>query len=172
MIKYLFTNNDLIGSKLISEFTRKSWQSRNRTASHTGVLFFGLIVVHSNATNGVHIEPFYSFKKKNKIVCALRRATDKRTRNQAEIIFEKYCKQAYGKSYDYAGVVYFTYRIILERVFKLPLPKVNKWENPDKWFCDELMEIELGRDISMTTPNELMLEMESSGKYLPCETTQ
>ena len=32
-----------------------------------GVLFFGLVVVHSNTVNGVHIEPFYSFKKKNKL---------------------------------------------------------------------------------------------------------
>ena len=172
MIRYLFTHNDLIGSKLISHFTKKSWQSREKTPSHTGVLFLNLMVVHSNGANGVHIEPFYSFKKKNKIICALRRATEKRSREEAEELFLHYCREAYAAPYDYAAIAYFCYRIILNKLFNIPIPLKNKWENERKFFCDELLEVELGRDLSMTTPNELMLEMETSGKYINCEVTQ
>lgn len=169
MIKYLFTNNKLIGSKIIVWGSKYEWQNSANVPSHAGLLFFNSIVLHSNFANGVHIEPLYSFRKKNAVVCSLKRNKKQRTECECEGLFERYAKQAWSQKYDFPAIFYLIWRILLKKMFNKPIPTVNKWEKPDKWFCDELFEIELGLDVSMKTPNDLMYYMLDHQDFDACE---
>lgn len=168
MIKYLFTNNKKIGSRAISWGSKYEWQNINSTPSHSGLLFFNSIVLHSNF-NGVHIEPLYFFRKKNTLVCSIKRNKKQRSECECHGLFERYVKKAWGQKYDYTAIFYFTWRIFLKKLFNKPMPLVNKWESPNKWFCDELFEIELGIDASMRTPNDLMNHMLEHDDFDACE---
>lgn len=161
-----------MGSKIISYFTRKEWQKRKDTPSHTAILFFDKIVFHSNMGKGVHVEPFVTFKKKNKIINSLKKTNRELTYAKAWELFETYAIKTWGSEYDKMGILYFAWRQFLNYFFKVDMPKHNKWEDPDDWFCDELLEEELDRDISMTSPNELMMQMEANPHFVRCELPQ
>lgn len=164
MIKYLFTNSDLIGSRAISGFTHYKFQKPSETPSHFAILY-GSFVFHSNFADGVHIEPYYFFKKKNKTVRAFQKRGCKLSKIECELMFEQLIERAYGRKYDYWAVLYFAFRIILKRLFNKPIPDKNKWDVKNKWFCNELFEISLGQDLSMKTPNDLMYMLECSDDF-------
>jgi hypothetical protein len=156
MIKYLFTNSDLIGSEAIAWGTKRNGQKIDDTPSHFGILFWDRIVLHSNFANGVHIEPYYFFKKKNKTVRAFQNSICKLSQVECTLMFDQLTRKAYGAKYDFLAVLYFAYRIILKKLFNIRIPDKNKWEVENKWFCNELFELEFGQDLSMRTPNDLM----------------
>lgn len=54
-----------------------------------------------------------------------------------DLVVQKYD----GKSYDIKGALYLGWRILLQRAFKIPRPKVNAWGSPDRFFCNEVYEI-------------------------------
>jgi len=165
MIKYLFTNNKLIGSRLISKVSKYKGQTYCETPSHFGILFFDRVVLHSNFANGVHFEPFYFFKKKNNIVRAFHKRDCKLSRIESTLMFDQLTQKAYGASYDFMAVAYFTFRLALKWLFNRPIPDKNKWEVSDKWFCNELFEIVTDEDLSMKTPNDLMFLLETCGRF-------
>jgi len=169
MIKYLFTRNDLIGSKLISGVTKRDYQKTSDTPSHFAILFNDRWVLHSNFANGVHIEPYYFFKKRNQVITSLRDTTCKMCAIECQLLFDQLTRKAYGLKYDWPAILYFAYRIILRWIFKLPIPDKNKWEAEDKWFCNEIFELVIGRDISMQTPNDLMMILLEHPNFDACE---
>lgn len=165
MIKYIFTNSELIGSKLISKVSGYEMQTRKETPSHFGILFFDRIVLHSNFANGVHFQPYYFFKKKNDVIRAFRKRDCKMSRIECTPMFDQLVQRAYGAKYDFMAVAYFTWRIFLKAAFNKPIPDKNKWESKSKWFCNEIFEMVLGEDLSMKTPNDLMFILETSDNF-------
>lgn len=172
MIKYLFTHNDLIGSKLISSATKHSFQKTKDTPSHSAILFNDRWVFHSNFANGCYIEPYYSFKKKNKIVEAFRYNNCDISHTECTLLQDDLITKVYGSKYDWFAIAYFIYRIILKKLFGMPIPEKNKWEVADRWFCNEIFELKLGYDCSMKTPNEVMLALMEHEDFQPCEVFQ
>lgn len=54
-----------------------------------------------------------------------------------DIIVQKYD----ARPYDFGGALYLGWRKILNRLFKRPMPEVNKWARDDHYFCDEIYDI-------------------------------
>lgn len=165
MIKYLFTNNELAGSKLIRWGTKRNGQKIDDVPSHFGILFWDRIVLHSNFANGVHIEPYYFFKKKNKTVRAFENCVCKLSQIEATLMFDQLTRKAWGAKYDLLAILFFAYSIILNKLFGLPIPDKNKWEVKKRWFCNELFELEFGQDLSMKSPNDLMGMLDSHDAF-------
>jgi hypothetical protein len=156
MIKYIFTKSDLIGSKAIRWGTKRNGQKIDETPSHFGILFMDRWVLHSNFANGVHIEPYYFFKQRNETVSAFHNCICKLSHIECQLMLDQLTKKAWGAKYDFLAVIYFTYRILLKKMFGFKMPDKNRWEQKNKWFCNELFELEFGQDLSMKTPNDLM----------------
>jgi hypothetical protein len=76
-----------------------------------------------------------------------------------------------GKSYDYKAFLYFMYRAVLNRFFKVPYPETNKWQAPDTFLCVGLakaldtdgspewlrMAVRNIKDAEMLSPEDLFL---------------
>ena len=169
MIKYLFTNNNLLGSKIISGATKREYQKTKDCPSHAAICFMDRWIFHSNFANGVHIQSYYSFKKKNNIVASLRESECGLSRTECILFQDQLVRKAEGAKYDYMAVCYFAYRIILKWLFRLPIPDKNKWEVEDKWFCNEIFELKLGYDCSMKTPNDIMWALLEHDDFDSCE---
>ena len=75
-----------------------------------------------------------------------------------DTVVEKYD----GLQYDYFGAIYLGLRILLKRLFKIPLPQKNVLREHNTYFCEEIYKI-LSDNIStlpkvdtpMTTPHML-----------------
>lgn len=156
MIKYLFTRNDLIGSKLISYGTKYSFQKTQETPSHFAILFDDRWIFESRMQQGVHVMPYYHWKQKNTVVAALRRENCKLSEIECKLLQDQLIREAYGRKYDKWAIAYFVWRIFLKWFFNAPMPDQNKWESKNKWFCNELFEIIFREDLSMKSPNDLM----------------
>lgn len=156
MIKYLFTRNDLIGSKAISGASKYDFQETKETPSHFAIVFDDRWVFHSRMSQGVHVEPYYHFKKKNTVLCSLKRETCTMGEIECQLLQDQLVRKAYGRKYDKWAIAYFIWRIILKKLFNRPIPDKNKWESKNKWFCNELFELIFRQDLSMKTPNDLM----------------
>jgi hypothetical protein len=165
MIKYIFTKNNLIGSRLISGLSRYEFQKGESISSHFGILFFDRVVLHSNFANGVHFEPYYTFKKKNDVLSAFKRCNCELSLIESTLLFDQLVRKTYGASYDFGAICFFIWRVLLKKIFGKPIPDKNKWESKSKWFCNEIFEIVLGRDLSMKTPNDLMLLLKTNDHF-------
>jgi len=169
VIKYLFTGNNLIGSRAISSMTKFDFQKKEETPSHFAILFDDRWVFHSNFANGVHVEPYKHFIKKNNIIVAL---YDIQCCN-----YEKECVDfqdhlihfSYGSGYDWFAIIYFCWRLLLNKMFNIKIPEKNRLESSSRWFCNELFELKLGIDLSMKTPNDIMFMLHHHPDFETCE---
>lgn len=78
-------------------------------------------------------------------------------------------RETWNRKYDWAAILYFIWRIFLKYAFKRPIPDKNKWESENAWFCNEILEIDLKQDLSMKSPNDLMLMLEQDERFISCE---
>ena len=173
MIIYGFSNRPEWGSQLISETTKRAdlGQKKEATPSHFFIMM-GHFVFHSNFANGCHIEPYSSFKKKNNVMAMFRKVRCHKSEAECWLTFNYYVNKAWGKGYDFMAIAYFSWRIILKFLFGAKMPDRNKWESPNKWFCNEIYEIELKKDVSMKSPNDLYWEFVSNPGFDQVEIRQ
>jgi len=54
-----------------------------------------------------------------------------------DLVVDKYD----GKPYDLMGALYLGLRILLCRIFKVPMPQQNKWASAGAFFCDEVYDV-------------------------------
>ena len=80
-------------------------------------------------------------------------------------MFDQLTKKAWGAKYDFLAVLFFAYRILLNKLFGFKIPDKNKWEKKNRWFCNELFELEFGQDLSMKTPNDLMFMLDNHSVF-------
>ena len=156
MIKFIFSNKDRTASKLIRWGTKHEWQDISDCPSHLSFLFFDTFIVESTLKSGVRINYYPSFKKENKIVACFKHRVPPANEDQ---VFKRMLDRHHGSEYDDMAILYFAWRVLLKKIFKIPLPEKNKWQNAEEWFCNEMFNFITGKDHSMESPNTLMDEM-------------
>jgi hypothetical protein len=151
-IEYLFTKsrNNKLGSRLISWSTGKLHPELN-PCSHVAIKL-GPIIIESTLKNGAQIQPYSEWIKHHVVVYAFKCSED---RKAVEVI-DKVFKSFWGKCYDYAGILFFSWRMLGFILFKKPLPKINRWQSSKKYFCVEMIEKITGQDYQMTSPIQLV----------------
>lgn len=154
-IHYLFSKNEKFGSKFISWGT-KHLSDRPTIPSHIAVLVKNRWVIEATFDKGVRIIPFKDWLKVNKVVASIPNSTGKIDFK----IVKKVFKDIKEKAYDWLGVAYFGYRVALNKFFRLDIPKTNKWQSFDRYFCCEAVAklLDLG-DFSMKAPVQILDEI-------------
>lgn len=157
-IYYLFSRNPLIGSRLIAWFSGLLVSDLEKIPSHMAVLVEQEgsvpLVFESTFASGVRIMPYSNWLTINeecyKIPCG-------KIRSQEEVF--GLVKEYWGKKYDWQGVLYFVPCFISHLFFKTPFPKVNKWQQEDRYFCNEIGGILANYpNYSMVTPAKMCLD--------------
>lgn len=170
MIKFVFTTRNGPASALISEFSREEWQRREDTPAHMLILIFDCLVLESRFQTGVHLTTWNEVKKKDTVIDCFKKIKEDSFYTSMKT-FKRILDQSYGKGYDFKAITYFSWRYFLKRYFNRELPKSNKLEDPNRWFCNELWELDSdGEEASMLSPNDVMIKMRSSANiYTRCE---
>lgn len=85
---------------------------------------------------------------------------------------------SYGTWYDYPALAYFSWRGLLRKLFKIPLPKKNKWNEARQALCTEALGtlahivkqhtgrslLPMNTDLSIQTPDTVFKLLRSSAK--------
>lgn len=151
-VNYLFSKNKKIGSYLIRKFTKNlSKLNFDNIPSHTALLVNNRWVHESTMSSGVRIISYSKWLKINTEVYKIY-AWDITDYQQ---IKQKY-KKIKKKKYDYFGALFVGWRILLKYLKLLPLPKTNRYNDPNKFFCCEVVGELLNIDYTIKTPVEIM----------------
>ena len=159
---YFFVKKEKWGAKLIRWGTKRPGQSMEDTPSHMGTVMNGMWSIDATLTAGVNMDYFPVYMEEYKEVAIYRDLGEIRKPSQVAADMMKKSRRA---GYDFKAILYYAWRRALEKFFKIPMPEKNRWESEDRWFCNEMYEIVKGGDYSMASPNDVMLEMEKSGRF-------
>lgn len=156
-LEYVFSTSDKIGSKTIAWGTDHQNTTKYKTPSHVSILINDCMIIESTLTTGVRIIPYYAWmlsgnNVEHKITCTNHREWDEVMQSVLRL---------WGRKYDYLGILYFTWRLLLERYFKLKLPLKNKLQSKKRFFCVELIENLTQGNYEMTSPAALMVKLEN-----------
>lgn len=149
MISLLWTRS----SKPLSKAIR--WAT-GEECSHFAICLDRRIVFHSDL-RGVHITWLQDFAKSRDIIHSL--AIKDLSLETEESIYQAMIATT-GRMYDYCGLLYFGYRLVLLKLFGKPLPFVNVWGSAHLDMCIEISSVldpifPALPNISMTTPHQL-----------------
>lgn len=149
-------SNKMIVSRAISLFTKEKEDKLEHVPSHMALVFGQTFMVEAVGGAGVRINFLPTFLKSNDIVEVFEY---KRGPSiglcDSKLIIEASLKY-HGLKYDYRGVLWFAFYIIRKWLFGIKLPKSNKWEGINRFFCSELMEFIDSRDYETSDPNSQM----------------
>lgn len=145
----LFSHNDKIGSKIIAKGSKHLEPSMPET-SHTSVLINGRWV-HEATGDGVHVRSYDLWKTEHIETGRI----DLGTRDYQEIA-DQY-RKINDKEYDYLGVFYLGICVAL--YWGRELPKVNKWQSNDKFFCCEVLGYLTNKDYRISCPVQILGEL-------------
>lgn len=152
-LEYLFTESrdkKAWGSTLIKWGTGKLCPDL-KPCSHVAIKIDN-IILESTMTRGVSIVPYLYWIKNQRVVHAFRCPENRDAGNVLELAV----KSTYGKKYDYAGILFFTWRMLGFLLLKRPLPKINRLHHSSRYFCIELISFITNEDYSMTSPIQLV----------------
>lgn len=135
------------GSRLISWGT-KTLEPTLEPCSHLCIILRKTLVIESTLTTGVRIIPYNHWIKKNRVVHSFEKEYDGKLSQYIPLVMDK----MWGKDYDYPGILYFAWRLALWLFLRIALPKVNKWNSPEKRFCVEIF----GEKLGMTSPVQMV----------------
>ena len=128
-MKLVFSKNSSVVSKLIRFIT-------NEDVSHCGFIVEPILtVIHANFL-GTHAEFIKSFNKRSTIVYCLE--VPMTSEDEIEL-YKSYLIKNCGRPYDFGGIVYFGVRIILNRLFSMPIPERNLWSDSSYDYCVEAL---------------------------------
>lgn len=154
----VFSNNDKIGSKIISWGSAKGIQS-TKVPSHFSYVFKETYVLESRLTSGVHADEWENFKSRNKIVAIFDVSEEiEKKHGKWYVYYKNLYKKIINKSYDWKGLLYLAFYQARWKFFNKNIPQSNKKNNPDKYFCVEVFEDLFGENISMYSPYSLMVK--------------
>lgn len=149
----LFSKNDRIGSKIIRFFTKNENKYKIPTPSHVALLIDERWVFESTAEKGIHITPYSKWLNNNEI-CFITYLND----YPYEFIKKLY-RSLDQKKYDWLGLIYLSIWTVLNRLFCVSLPERNCLERSDKYFCTEVLEHLIDKDLSMYSPTKVMIHL-------------
>lgn len=158
-VQYLFSQSDLIGSKAIVWGTKHQYPDLkpSEIPSHVAILINNKWVFQSTLEDGVHVMGYKAWKEINREVKKLNCAE---TRYYEDI--KAMFKELKGQKYDWGGVVYMGLHLAKQKLFRTELPSENKWHDKDKYFCCEVMAKMTGLDYQMTSPVQVMVDLEAA----------
>lgn len=157
-IYYLFSRNPLIVSRLIAWFSGLLVTELEKIPSHMAVLVeqdgMDPLVFESTFASGVRIVPYYNWLQINeecyKIPCP-------NLKSKEEVF--GLVREYWGKKYDWQGVLYFVPAYLSHFLFGTEFPKTNKWQQEDRYFCNEIGGILANYpNYSMVTPAKMCLD--------------
>jgi hypothetical protein len=156
-MRIISVTNNLIGSKLIRWATSGS-------SSHI-IFLFDNIVLHSSLF-GVELAWWKTYQKK----CTLIKEIEVNLcLSVEENIWQSIIDLRDNARYDFGAIAYQAWRRLLFALFKIPMPKKNKWQNPNKDQCIELyntirmaipVQLPVVNNIDMLSPDDFMKELE------------
>lgn len=160
-ISYLFSRNTKkIGSRIISKVSGLLLPDMDKVPSHMAILIefsdtTKPLVLESVFGQGVRLVPYANWKNLNEelyiVLCK-----KNHTYNEISNLIINY----WGKSYDWLGIMYFSWRFILHFLFKTPFPLQNAWQSNNRYFCNELGGILADyKNHSMTTPAKMCWDL-------------
>jgi len=154
-LDYLFSKNDLIGSKVISWGTAHLDKSvdADKVPSHVAILVNNKWVFESTLDTGVRRIFYEKWKEINTEVAKYR---DPRDLELSYVL--DYYRSIKAKKYDYLGLVYFGYRVALSKLFRVSIPTKNRLGRDDMYFCCEVIGEMLKLDYEMTAPVQVMVK--------------
>ncbi len=139
-MRFYFTSNNLIGSRLIR------W-GLDDDCSHFAESFFDdtlgdyAIVVQSNMQHGFFLEWKKDFLSKNRVVHCLKPKRD--LSDKEHKIYKKVSSKLHGLEYDFKGICYWFF---LGLIYKLGFitkdqmdNKTNRWADRSAVFCSEVL---------------------------------
>lgn len=133
-IHFLWTRSGAIGSKIIR------WGTDSES-SHFAVGFDLVgdkgVIFHSHF-QGLKIEWAKDYLHKVHVVKELTTIAPLQLHAE-ESIYQAVTKN-YGSAYDWKGFAYFSWRVLLKKFFKRPIPKANKWGDKRAYLCTEVGE--------------------------------
>lgn len=150
-LEYLFSYNGKVGSKAISWGTKHQNKTQYKTPSHVAILINDFLVIESTMFTGVRLIPYDVWKKKNKIAYRVQCSHERTWGTVMNSVFK-----IWGKKYDYKGILFFAWALVKNKFFGVELPKKNKWESNNSYFCVEIIENITGESYEMTSPVGLM----------------
>ena len=118
--------------------------------SHTAIRK-GQFVYESTFFSGVRILPFENWEDHVDIV-----GVKERSINISDAQFEAIFVSIWGKKYDWKGILFFACSVVRHVVFAKPMPKINKWNSPNKYFCSEANGRLFKTDNQMKSPVQIM----------------
>lgn len=116
MIKVLFCSNYNIGSLLIRLFTFSKW-------SHVGIVLDDNTVIDATGGKGVSVHSMHEFISKYRSIEEVSISIPDPIAAKAFLVDQ------IGKPYDFTAL----FGLVLQR----------DWQEPDSWFCSELLEASL-----------------------------
>jgi len=119
-----------------------------KPVSHLCIVLRDTLVIESVIKGGVRIIPYSHWKKTNTEVYSFSKEYEGSLSSYIPEVLEK----TWGKKYDFRGILYFSWRMLLYILLKIDLPKVNPWEEHDKRFCVEIF----GEKLSMISPIQMV----------------
>jgi len=153
-VEYLFSRNDKLGSRLICWAAKYEELELAQPPSHIGILINDTWVIESTFFTGVRIIPYWKWRQKNlqlhRIPCW---QTNRRSKEVLATLLN-----VWGKGYDWKGITYFAYKYLRLILFGEKLPKQNKWQRPNKYFCTEYAALLTGEDFAMKSPAKICNE--------------
>lgn len=140
-------------SKPLSVIIRKL---SNADCSHFAICFDRRVVFHSDL-QGVHICWLETFQASHEVVHQIEMPP--LSLISEEEIYQKAIAIT-GRLYNFPGLLYFGYRLLLKRLFNLPIPNTNALGSASADMCMEVSSvldpvIPIDPKLSMTTPHEL-----------------
>lgn len=147
----LFSSNNMIGSKIIANGTRHLAQSTPK-CSHVAVLINNRWVHESTMNSGVRVISHGLWLDHNEEVARVELAP----REYQEVA--DHFRDIKGRKYDWVGIVFFALAVI-PTFLGLPLPKKNRWQDKNKFFCCEVLAYLTDRCYSMMAPIQILKEL-------------
>lgn len=155
-VHYLFSKNKKIGSRLISWGTSYLEPKIKNVPSHVAVLVNNKWVFESTLESGVRRISYEKWLEINeeveKIECT-------QERELGEVL--DYFRSIKDKKYDYQGILYFSWRILLFITLKIKMPTKNRFNRKNSYFCSEVVGKMTGVDCQMTAPVSLSVKIVS-----------
>ena len=129
MISVVWTSSDKVGSRLIR------WAT-GAAASHVAFVLDSRLVMHSTFSKGVHLQWLQNFLKGRDIIYRIDFISMPLKLEEA-VYLELISTES--RNYDFGAFIYLSYRYVLHKWFKRPLPKTNNMASSNADICLELL---------------------------------
>lgn len=152
-MKIMLTTTDKLTSRLIR------WGLKE-PGSHIAIQWSSEFVVHCSFF-GCKPEWSSKFLGTSRIIKSVEILLTDRELEETRARLSKYY---YDDAYDYGGFFYYVISVLAHRFLKVKLPKQNKWQDPEKSLCTNVIkafpewvwESIRDRDIEVTSPYQVI----------------